>query len=604
MRTILIKQILIQFVLLLTIITVILSETLSSRGKINSKNLNTLLRNPVVGVLQNNQVPILVKGTQTGLVRIEYYGIKDTISSFTEWGRLSFSSDLSISLFLTELEYNKIYMYRIEFDDSTFSPLYQFSTFPAPAISGKISFVFSSCLRENYTPHDVFDFIKPLSLTFVAFVGDNIYADKDGDINIGPAHSVLPALRSKYTRNFDEHFQEISSSFPIIALWDDHDYGQDNSDSTYVYKSEAKKVFKENFPTYPYVSEDSGIYYRFSIADVDFFVLDTRWYRSPMQDDDIEGKTMLGNEQLDWLLNGLKQSTAPYKIIFSSVSLNDYGGDTSSGREGFDNWIGYKYERDQIFSFLEDNNIRGVMVFSGDQHYPSAHILNWRSPLTEESKTDTSIVYSIEELGTAVIDFSASPLHYTRAPGHALISANQDNPLYSFEIFRAEWAHPGSTSPGLTSVYGLAEVDTESPNPSVSVKFYELDPADSEMVELYRIVVKYTGLTAVSTSSDYFQAEFLAVESYPNPFNGTTTINYTLPLTGNVELIIYDLSGREVRALVRGSKNMGRHSVKWDGKNDDDIDVSSGIYFYKITLRTSNLRDRILSKTKRMTYIK
>ena len=363
-------------------------------------------------------------------------------------------------------------------------------------------------------------------------------------------------------------------------------------------------MFKENFPTYPYAVEDGGIYYRFSISDVDFFVLDTRWYRSPMEDDDIEGKTMLGAQQLDWLLNGLKQSTAPFKIIFSGVSLNDYGGDTSSGRDGYDSWMGYKYERNQIFSFLEDNNIQGVLLFSGDQHYPSAHILNWQSPLTTESNTDSSVVYSLQELGPAVFDFSASPLHYTRAPGHSLISANQNNPLYSFEIFRAEWAHPGSTSPGLTSVYGLVEIDTERSNPSIIVKFYELDTADSKMMELYRITINHSAPTAVTSSMDNSPAEFLLADSYPNPFNGTTTINYTLPLTSIVELIIYDLSGREVRTLVRASKKEGLHKVTWDGKNSSGFDVSSGIYLYKITISSENLRDRTLSITKHMTYIK
>lgn len=566
--------------------------------------VNTILRSPVVGVMLDNQVPVLVKGTQAGLVRIEYHELSDSVSFFTEWERLSFSKDLSVTLFLTGLEYDKKYEYRIEFEDESVSPFYQFSTFPLPAESGKLSFVFSSCMRDNYTPHEIFDYIEPHSPTFVALVGDNIYADKDGDINVGPAHSVLAALRAKYTRNFDEHFQEISSSFPIIALWDDHDYGQDNSDNTYVYKTEAKQVFKENFPTYPYVVDDGGIYYRFSISDVDFFVLDTRWYRSPMEDDDIEGKTMLGTEQLGWLLSGLQQSTAPFKIIFSGVSLNDYGGDTSSGRDGYDSWMGYKYERNQIFSFLEENNIQGVLMFSGDQHYPSAHILNWQSPLMEDSITDSSAVYSLQKLGTAVFDFSASPLHYTRAPGHSLIPANQDNPLYSFEIFRAKWAHPGSTSPGLTSVYGLVEIDTESSNPSVRVKFFELDTGASKMEELYRITINHSTLTAVSSPIDNSPTEFLIAESYPNPFNGTTTIDYTLPRAGNVELKIYDLSGREIRSLVKGFKNEGLHNVEWDGKNSDGIDVSSGIYLYKITMRTDDLRNGTINITKRMTYVK
>lgn len=604
MRKVNLKQTAIQFTLKLALATTITSVAMPSIGENSTGNVNTILRSPVVGVMQNNQVPVLVKGTQVGNVRIEYYELSDTISSFTEWERLSFSTDLSVTLFLSDIEYEKKYEYRIEFEDDSVSPFYQFNTFPIPGMSGKLSFVYSSCMRDNYIPHGIFDFIKPLSPTFVALVGDNMYADKDGDINNGPAHSVIPALRAKYTRNFDEHFQEISSSFPIIALWDDHDYGQDNSDSTYRYKAEAKQVFKENYPTYPYAVEDGGIYYRFSISDVDFFVLDTRWYRSPMEDDDIEGKTMLGTEQLDWILSSLKQSTAPFKIIFSSVSLNDYGGDTSSGRDGYDSWMSYKYERNQIFSFLEDNNIQGVLFFSGDQHYPSAHILNWKFPLREDSITDSSIVYTLQDLGTAVFDFSVSPLHYTRAPGHSLILANQDNPLYSFEIFRADWAHPASTSPGLTSVYGLVEIDTESSNPSIRVIFYELDTAASKMVELYRVTVNHSALTSVSSSSDITMAKFLLAESYPNPFNGTTTIDYTLPLKGVVELIIYDISGRKVRTLVNGAKNGGLHRLIWDGKNNKGLAISSGIYFYKITVRTDNLQDRILSITKRMTYIK
>ncbi|TFB13281.1 hypothetical protein E3V33_02650 [Candidatus Marinimicrobia bacterium MT.SAG.4] len=325
MKMLFIKQYQFYLVLFTVLLIIMTFKTLISSNKTNSSNANAILRSPVIGIMQGNQVPVLIKGTQTGLLRIEYHEVGDTTISYSEWGRLSYTDDLSISIILTDIGYDKLFEYRIQFGDNTFSSSYQFSTFPASANSGEFSFVFSACLRDNYTPHEIFDYIKPLSPSFIALLGDNIYADKDGDINTGPAHSVLPALRSKYTRNFDEHFQEIGSRFPIIAIWDDHDYGQDNSDSTYVYKTEAKKVFKENFPIYPFAVEDAGIYYRFSVADVDFFVLDTRWYRSSMQEDDVEGKTMLGNEQLAWLLDGLKRSTAVFKIIFSSVSLNDYG---------------------------------------------------------------------------------------------------------------------------------------------------------------------------------------------------------------------------------------------------------------------------------------
>jgi len=595
----------IYFTLLLVIIIMSISNEEFALGKESRLN-GTLLRSPVVGVMQDNQISVLVKGTQPGLVRIDYHTIGDTANSFTEWVRLSYSKDLSVSLFLTNLEYSQIYEYRVEFDDETHTEWFTFTTFPEPYQPGRFSFVFSACFRDKYTPHNVFDYISTLSPTFVALLGDQIYADLDGDINIGPPYSVLPALRSKYARNFDEHFRTMSSHVPVVAIWDDHDYGRDNSDSTYPYKEEAKRVFKESYPVYPFEVGNGGLYYKFTIADADIFVLDTRWYRSPMQDSDIEGKTMLGEGQLLWLLTGLKQSTAPFKIVFSSVSLNDYGGDTSSGRPGFDSWMGYKFERSKILSFIEENQIQGVLVFSGDQHYPSAHILNWQAPLNSFSQTDTSIVYSLSDLGSAVFDFSASPLHYTRATGFPLIQGNQNNPRYSFEVYRAEWANPGNAAAdnSLTSVYGFVEVDTKSSEESVSVKFYELDSENKRMMQLYKITVINANVTDVHIQRSENPASYLTTQNYPNPFNGPTIIEYRLPEISEVEVIVYDLRGREVVTLVHGLQEAGRHRINWDGKRHGGAQVSSGIYFYRITAFPSRRPGQSFSVTKRMIYLK
>jgi len=426
-----------------------------------------------------------------------------------------------------------------------------------------------------------------------------MYADFDGDINTGPEASVLAALRAKYDRNFDDYFQTMSSQTPIVAIWDDHDFGQDNTDSTYHYKTETKKVFKESFPTYPFQEEDGGLYYQFTVADVDIFVLDTRWYRSPMQDNDVAGKTMLGEEQLSWLLSGLQQSAAPFKMIFSSVSFNDYGGDTSSGRQGFDSWMGYKFERNKILSFIEENQVQGVLVFSGDQHYPSAHILNWQAPLNAVSQTDTSIVYSMSDLGFAVFDFSASPLHYTRASGHSLVAANQQNPFYSFEVFRKKWSNKA-----LTSVYGFVSVDTESAEKNVTVKFYEMDSSGSSMEELYRLTVKSNTSTEVTREPSEIPASYLTTQIYPNPFNRETLIEYVLPQASEVLLTVYDVSGKEIVTLVRSSQEAGSHSINWNGKNDGGAQVTSGVYFYRITVFSNRSRGESLSVTKKIVYVK
>jgi len=98
-------------------------------------------------------------------------------------------------------------------------------------------------------------------------------------------------------------------------------------------------------------------------------------------------------------------------------------------------------------------------------------------------------------LGTAVFDFSASPLSYRKTTGHPLIPANQENPRFSYEIFRPEWAMPEKVEQNgdiiITSVYGVAEIETGSSPANLSVKFYEMDPETKEMFELYRIKVTY-----------------------------------------------------------------------------------------------------------------
>ena len=71
-------------------------------------------------------------------------------------------------------------------------------------------------------------------------------------------------------------------------------------------------------------------------------------------------------------------------------------------------------------------------------------------------------------------------------------------------------------------------------------------------------------------------------QNYPNPCNLNTQIGYQLPQAGKVTLTIYNVRGQLVRTLVNEQKPAGYHSVMWDGRSDNGMQVSSGIYFYKI----------------------
>ena len=91
--------------------------------------------------------------------------------------------------------------------------------------------------------------------------------------------------------------------------------------------------------------------------------------------------------------------------------------------------------------------------------------------------------------------------------------------------------------------------------------------------------------------------EFALKQNYPNPFNPVTTINYDLPNDALIDIMIYDILGREVKSLHRGLKQAGYHTVIWDSKDNQGGPVSAGIYLYQI-------RSKEFVKTKKMILLK
>ena len=85
--------------------------------------------------------------------------------------------------------------------------------------------------------------------------------------------------------------------------------------------------------------------------------------------------------------------------------------------------------------------------------------------------------------------------------------------------------------------------------------------------------------------------------NYPNPFNPSTSIAYSIPINTSVSLKIYSLLGKEILTLVNEVKTQGEYSVQWDAKNSLGNKVPSGIYFYKLVTRD-------FTQTKKMILLK
>jgi hypothetical protein len=83
-------------------------------------------------------------------------------------------------------------------------------------------------------------------------------------------------------------------------------------------------------------------------------------------------------------------------------------------------------------------------------------------------------------------------------------------------------------------------------------------------------------------------------QNYPNPFNPSTKISYRLSVSGNASLIIFDMLGRRIRTLVHSLESAGEHSMVWDGRDDSNQSVGSGMYFYGLQTDEMSFRRKML----------
>ncbi len=90
-------------------------------------------------------------------------------------------------------------------------------------------------------------------------------------------------------------------------------------------------------------------------------------------------------------------------------------------------------------------------------------------------------------------------------------------------------------------------------------------------------VLAYAEGTTGVNDKENVPAAFKLSQNYPNPFNPVTTINYSIPSNGNVQLKVYDILGREVASLVNETKTPGNYKVNFNANN-----LASGVYFYRL----------------------
>src|SRR5262249_41361533 len=105
------------------------------------------------------------------------------------------------------------------------------------------------------------------------------------------------------------------------------------------------------------------------------------------------------------------------------------------------------------------------------------------------------------------------------------------------------------------------------------------------------VITNGTGTLGVD---DGVRVDFLAPPS-PNPFRGRTALRFGLSRAGNVQLELFDVSGRRVRSLVSGALPVGEHTAAWNGRDEGGNAVRPGVYFVRLTTPTRTFHMRLVS---------
>ncbi len=322
-----------------------------------------------------------------------------------------------VNIVLPNLKMGTTYQYEIHLSDEMNEQArqYSFSTRtlwewrkPPP----DFSFLFGSCAYINEEKYDrpgdeygqdyqIFESMGNTDSDFMLWGGDNIYlreADWSSESGI--------YYRYHHTRQTEE-MQKLLRSRPNYAIWDDHDYGPNNSSKTYPFKNVTLQAFKDYWGNQTYGEPNNqGIYSKIGWSDVDFFLLDNRYHRSHNYKDPFlpngnpnPEKRQLGKKQLQWLKDRLMASRATFKVIV-------IGGQVLNPLSGYETLQDYPYEVNQLLGFIEKERIEGIMFLTGDRHF---------TELIKIEKDDHYPLY----------DFTCSPLT-SAAPSS--LGKEEDNP--------------------------------------------------------------------------------------------------------------------------------------------------------------------------------
>jgi alkaline phosphatase D len=331
---------------------------------------------PMVGYSEMREVLLWIQTKQAAKVKFMYWEQGNTAQKMSTEEVLTNKNTAFVArLIADQVQPTKKYDYEVWIDNKKINITYPLS-FQTQALwqhrtdPPAFKFAFGSCAYVNDAPYDrpapyggeyeIFTTIAAQKPDFMVWGGDNTYLrEPDWNTRTGILY------RNTHTRSLPE-MQPLLGSTHHYAIWDDHDFGPNDSDRGFSLKnmtSEAFRLFWGN-PNYIFEGACTGT---FEWGDAQFFLLDDRWFRAP--NDRNDDRTYFGKAQIQWLIDALVFSKANFKFIVT-------GGQIVNAASLFENYAVFAEERNYLLQRIADEKIPGVIFLTGDRHHTILHRLN------------------------------------------------------------------------------------------------------------------------------------------------------------------------------------------------------------------------------------
>ncbi|MCM3569037.1 glycerophosphodiester phosphodiesterase family protein [Neobacillus mesonae] len=354
-------------------------------------------------------------------------------------------NDFTVKVKVDGLKPDTKYYYRAHAVSSKYSANGSFKTAPEENSLKPLTMVWGGDTGGHgvIPPYKSFEAMSALNPDFFLFSGDTIYADSPTPAVPNPPSQKVEDFWAKYKEiRTDKGFRSLLQKTGTYAIWDDHEVTNDFSGPSQPLTPTGLRAFENYWPISDERSDADKLYHKYSWGNtMDMVILNNRGYRSPNTQADGPNKTMLGNEQVEWLKQQLLESDAKVKLVASSVPISIPTG-KALARDGWANGnnvnpndpTGFETEFKEISDFIVKNKIKNVFFVTTDVHF--AEVIKYDA--NQDGKTDYNELIS-GPIGAVKIN--PGTLDPTFGPEKLYAEGN----FFNFGVFRIDPATQKAT---------------------------------------------------------------------------------------------------------------------------------------------------------------